>query len=231
MAQTFKDLQDRINLDYLNRTDFVQETKRAIIRAIKHYERARLWFNQTTTGIIAVATNVVALPADFIALDMVTHNWPLDLTKRIINQRDYERVTFRNMSGLSASVVEECAVYNNSLYLYPKTLAASTSLQVAYTYRLAALSADTDNNSWCDEAEDLICYHAAADVLANVIRGRPDDVSSMQNMEAVALASLQRARNLHMNTNEDLSVMGPVHRQESSKTDGSPPPNDQGKGV
>lgn len=228
---TFKDLQDRINLDYLNRTDFVAETKRAIIRAIKHYERARLWFNQTATAVtITSASSTLALPADFIALDMVTYSNTSVTVPQILNQRTYERVVYRSGAGLSSTALEECALFNNTLKVYPKP-AISTAIIVNYTMRLPVLSADADNNAWCDEAEDLICFHAAADVLANVIRGRPDDVASMRDMETVALASLQRARNLHMNTNEDLSVMGPVQRQESSKTDGSPSPSDMGKGV
>lgn len=228
---TFKDLQDRINLDYLNRTDFVQETKRAIIRAIKHYERARLWFNQTATATtITSASSTLALPADFIALDMVSYSNVQVTVPQLLIQRTYERVVYRSGAGTSATVLEECALFNNTLKIYPKP-AVSSAIIVNYTMRLPVLSADTDNNAWCDEAEDLICYHAAADVLQNVIRGRPDDVAAMRDMESVALASLQRARNLHMNTNEDLSVLGPVHRQDPSKLDGSPPPSDTGKGV
>src|ERR1700739_4361067 len=119
MAIQFGDIQNRINLDYLNRTDFANETKRAIIRAVKHYERARLWFNQTATAINAnTAAYSIALPADFIALDFVTYTVNAG-APQILNQRSYERITFKNQAGLSGTP-EECAVFNLALYMTPK---------------------------------------------------------------------------------------------------------------
>lgn len=222
MAITYSDIQNRINLDYLNRTDFTNETKRAVIRAIKHYERARLWFNQTATAINAsTAAFSIALPADFIALDMVTLTVNAG-PPQIVTQRAYERVTYLNQGGLSGTPAE-CAVWNNALYMWPKPSSAFP-ITVNYTFRLAELSAGTDTNAWLTEAEDLICYHAAADVLANVIRGRDADVVTMQALEMAALKSLQLARNVHMNTGEDLALIGPQQRQDPIKTDGSPNP-------
>ena len=114
MAITFKDMQDRINLDYLNRTDFTNETKRAIIRAIKHYERERFWFNQTATVINAsVAGYTISLPADFIALDMVNVSVN-GVAGAVVQQRTMERVTYRQSDGLSGTPVE-CALYGPSL--------------------------------------------------------------------------------------------------------------------
>ena len=218
MAVTFKDVQDRVNLDYLNRTDFTNETKRAIIRAIKHYERERFHFNQTATAINAsTAAYTLSLPADFFALDQVTVSvngvggFP-------VVQRTMERVSYRQSDGTSG-VPQEVALYANNLNFYPKPSSAFP-VTVRYTFQLAQLSADSDTNKWLSAAEDLVVFHAAADMMANVIRGRPDDVATFRDMEGVALASLQRYRNIRLNTNEDMSVMGPVHRQEPAKTDG-----------
>ena len=222
MAITYSDLQNRINMDYLNRTDFQNETKRAIIRAIKHYERARLWFNQTATAINAsTASFSIALPADLIALDMVTYTVNAG-APQLLPQRAYERITYKNQAGTSGTP-EECAVFNSSLFITPKPSSAFP-ITINYTFRLVELANGTDTNAWLTEAEDLICFHAAADVLANVIRGRDADVVTMQSMELAALKSLQLARNVHMNTGEDLALIGPQHRQDPIKTDGSPNP-------
>lgn len=215
---TFKDVQDRINLDYLNRTDFTNETKRAIIRAQKHYERERFWFNQTSTVINAsTAAYTISMPADFIALDMVTVSQN-GVGGTPVVQRTMERVAYRQADGTSG-VPQEVALYGGTINLYPKPSSAFP-LTIKYTFKLPDLSADTDTNDWLSAAEDLIVFHAAADMLANVIRGRPDEVQLMRDMEAVALTSLQRYRNIRMNTNEDLSVLGPIHRSEPAKSDG-----------
>ena len=221
MAQTYQGMQDRINLDYLNRTDLQGETQRAIIRAIQHYERTRLWFNQTQTAINAsTGSYSLTLPADFLALDMVTYtnNGGAPL---IIPQHTYERVTYRNQNATSGVPIE-CAVYNSQLWLTPKPSSAFP-VTLAYTFRLVQLSASTDTNSWCTEAEDLICFHATADLIANVVRGQAQDVMTYKQLEQQALMSLQKARDIRMNVNEDLSVIGPIQRQEPAKTDGGVP--------
>lgn len=215
---TFKDVQDRINLDYLNRTDFTNETKRAIIRAQKHYERERFWFNQTATVINAsTAAYTLSLPADFIALDLVTVSQN-GVGGTPVVQRTLERVKYRQADGTSG-VPQEVALYSGNLNFYPKPSSAFP-LTVHYTFKLPDLSADSDVNDWLSAAEDLIVFHAAADMLANVIRGRPDEVAQLRDMEAVALTSLQRYRNIRLNKDEDLSIMGPIHRQDPAKTDG-----------
>ena len=223
MATTFQNVQDRINLDYLNRTDLTNETQRAIIRAINHYQYERFWFNQTATAItMATATGVMSLPADFIALDMVTV--VANGATSIVQQRSMERVVYRQSFGASASgVPQECAVYNNTLNFYPTKPDSAYSVTVRYVNVLPALSAGTDTNDWLSAAEDLIVFHAAADVLQNIIRGRADEVAVMQQMEQQALATLQRARNIRLNTNEDLSEVGPLGRQFPSKTGGGDP--------
>ena len=220
MATTFQNVQDRINLDYLNRTDLTNETQRAIIRAINHYQYERFWFNQTATALTCVTTgNTVALPADFIALDMVTVKSSSAgyAAGYIVQQRSMERVTYRNAFGTVSGMPQEVAVYNGALNLWPLPHSAY-SLTVRYVNVLPPLSAGTDTNDWLSAAEDLIVFHATADMLQNVIRGRDQEVQEMQAMEAMALQALTRARNIRLNTNEDLSLVGPQQRQNPNKT-------------
>ena len=67
---TYKDLQDRIALDYLNRMTLGNEVKRAIQNSIKTYESTRYWFNEAST---ATATSAgiafINIPSDFLTLD------------------------------------------------------------------------------------------------------------------------------------------------------------------
>ena len=160
MATTFQNVQDRINLDYLNRTDLVNETQRAIIRAINHYQYERFWFNQTATAIAcSTSVNTVALPVDFIALDMVTVKSSSAgyAGGYIVQQRSMERIVYRNSFGTISGMPLECAVYNGAITLYPLPHSAY-SLTVRYVNVLPALSAGTDTNDWLSAAEDVIVF-------------------------------------------------------------------------
>lgn len=164
---TFRDMQDRINLDYLNRTDLTFETKRAIIRATKHYEKNRFWFNMTATAIaIGTASTTVAVPADFLILDFAT---VLDTSNSsLVIIRTFDRIAYKNTTPVSGVPVE-MAYFRDMFHFTPKPSSA-TSLTVYYTHALPTLSADGDTNGWTSAAEDLIVHHATADMLANVLR-------------------------------------------------------------
>jgi len=232
MATTFRDLQDRINLDYLNRTDLTNETKRAIIRAIKHYEKNRFWFNMTATAIAVGSTSVtVAVPADFLALDYVTVRDAS--TDYNVSIRNFDRVSYKNQAafaGAQSGIPAEIAYFRNTLYFTPKP-ASATSLTVYYTHSLPALSADTDTNDWCSAAEDLIVHHATADMLANVLR--VTDVSQIQShkqWELEAYNQLKVGNDIRLMVNQDPGVVGQNHSQ-LPKTPDSQLPNLGGIGT
>lgn len=215
---TFRDMQDRINLDYLNRTDLANETKRAILRAIKHYEKNRFWFNITSTALaIGSASVSVAVPADFLALDYATvRDSSID---SIVTIRTFDRIAYQNQAsaagGSAASgVPKEVCYFRDTLYFTPKPTSA-TSMTVYYTQALPALSADSDTNGWTSAAEDLIVHHATADMLANVLRVTdPAQVQAHKTWEQEAFAELQKGNQLRIGVNLDNATVGSQHQQK-----------------
>lgn len=216
---TFREMQDRINLDYLNRTDLNNETKRAIIRAVKHYEKQRFWFNLTSTALaIGTASTSVAIPADFLALDFATvRDTSLD-TQVVL--RSFDRIAYKNSNTSLSGVPAEICYYRDTLHFTPKPSSA-TNLTVYYTHSLATLSADADTNAWTSAAEDLIVHHATADMLANVLRVTDvEQVKAHKAWETEAYATLKAGNDLRMGFGADTGVVGTLHGQKP-KTPGS----------
>lgn len=226
MPTTFLDVQNRINLDYLNRTDLSAETKRSLIRAVRHYEKERFWFNTTATAINAsTASTGMVLPADFLALDFVTVRTVTGgSADNIVSMRTFERVAYQNRS-LTSGVPEEVALRGNSIHFFPRASSAFP-VTIYYTHALTTLSADADTNDWLSAAEDLIVHHAAADMIANVLRGDPIQYANHKQWEAEAYALLQYGRNIRMMTGEDNGMPSNIQRHvlASKKLDGGPMP-------
>lgn len=206
---TFREMQDRINLDYLNRTDLSNETKRAIVRAIKHYEKQRFWFNMTSTALaVGTASAVVAIPADFLALEYATvRDTSMDY---IVNIKAFDRIAYKNQNTSLSGVPAEIAYYRDTLHFTPKPTSA-TNITIYYTHSLATLSADSDTNAWTSAAEDLIVHRATADMLANVLRVTDtDQVTAHKAWEAEALATLKQGNDMRMGAGTDAAVVGTI---------------------
>ena len=214
---TYREMPDRINLDYLNRTDLGNETKRAILRAIKHFEKNHFWFNQTATALaIGTASVTVAVPADFLMLDYATvRDSSIDY---IVTVRNFDRIAYKNqtvaLGGSNASgVAQEVAYYRDAFYFTPKPSSA-TSLTVYYTHALTALSADSDTNGWTSAAEDLIVHHATADMLANVLRVTDkDQIASHKQWEKEAYDMLKQGNSARILDRLDGATTGTQHGQ------------------
>lgn len=209
---TYREMQDRINLDYLNRTDLGAETKRAILRAVKHYEKNRFWFNMTATALaIGTASTSVAIPADFLVLDFAT---VLDTSNSsLVVLRTFDRIAYKNITP-NSGVPTEIAYFRDLFHFTPKPSSA-TSLTVYYTHSLAALSADSDTNGWTSAAEDLIVHHATADMLANVLR--VTDVAQVQShktWELEAYKTLKEGNDNRIGIGLDGATIGMNHAQK-----------------
>ena len=216
---TFREMQDRINLDYLNRTDLASETKRAIIRAVKYYEKDRLWFNITATALaIGTASTTVAIPADFLALDYATVSW--NGNNEIMTIRSFDRIAYQNKGSVSAMPSEIC-YWRDSLNFSPKPSSATT-ITVHYTHSMPVLSADTDTNPWTSAGEDVIVYRATYDMMANVLRvADKDALASYKSMEMEAYKMLQYGNSLRQNTGAEGAVVG-SNQNQSPKTPHTP---------
>lgn len=208
---TYREMQDRINLDYLNRTDLGNETKRAIIRAIKHYEKERLWFNITATALaVGTASAVVSIPADFIALDYVTV--ADNGGNPIVNIKTYDRIAYQNRTAQSG-VPQEICYWRDQLMFWPKPSSATT-LTVNYTHSLPTLSADTDTNGWTSAGEDVIVFHATCDMLANVLRVADQNlIQNFKLQETEAFSMLKFGNKMRLTEGIDVGVVGSQQNQ------------------
>lgn len=209
---TFRDMQDRINLDYLNRTDLLNETKRAIIRAVTHYEKYRFWFNMTSTALaLGTTSSTVAIPADFLALDYAT---VLNNTVQVpVAIRSFDRIAYKNGTTSVSGVPSEVVYYRDALHFTPKP-ASATSLTIYYMHAFPQLSADSDTNPWTSAAEDLIVHHATADMLANVLRVTDKTQVDQHKMwEMEALKAMRDGNQIRMLFDKDKAAIGTQHSQ------------------
>jgi hypothetical protein len=191
---TFKDLQDRINLDYLNNMTLIAETKRAIRNAIKTYEAQRYWFNETLTAIAAsTVSSGIAVPTDFLTLDRLEVT--VNSNDYALIQREFFDIRDMNVSRTRGQPTHfayhgdkfELAIHPDSAY----------SINLHYIRSLAELSADSDSNAWTNEAANLICHAACVDLLSGVLQV-PN--SAAINRHVAMLAMAQNELNLRNGT-------------------------------
>lgn len=181
---TYSELQQRIASDYLNRSDFGNEIKRAIKQAIRTYERRRWRFNETASSIACSAgQSFISLPSNFLALDYLQVRYSGVNTK--LHQRDLSYILEMNAAS-STGVPSDFALRANKIELAVIPNSAY-SCSLYYLKSLSELSADTDTNSWTTGAhEDLIAYHATKLMWANVIRD-PQKAVMFAQLEQTAL--------------------------------------------
>jgi hypothetical protein len=184
---TYADLQQRIAEDYLNRSDFTNQVKRAILSAIRYYERQRWRFNETATAIATIAgQSYLALPANFLVLDalqisaygtlspLLPTNLDGLLTLRFTVDTGVPTHFYMRQNRIEIAVVPDSA-YSCPLY-YLKTL--------------PELSADTDSNSWTSNLhQDLIVYHATKLLWSNTLRN-PNEASRYAQLEQLTMSQL-----------------------------------------
>ncbi len=195
MAVTYLDLQNRINLDYLNRTDLQAETKRAIQASIRYYEGRRWHWNETSTNLASVASQAfVNVPADFMVLDLLQIT-AFGGTYKLV-ERDFEFIKNQNVTSFTG-VPSSFAIRQQRFNLSPIPDSAYT-IPCHYLQKLTALSADTDTNKWLSAAEDVIAYHATKIMYATVVRSQPDNVMLFQQLENEALGKLFAANEQRM---------------------------------
>lgn len=185
---TYLDVQNRIATDMLNRTNLNTQIKNGIQVTIRHYQRMRVWFNETSTALLCVAgVETVATPANYLYLQelMVIQNSaniqlvaaPFDFIRRL---------NINNTMGLPTRFCNygdnfHLANLPDSAYLLP----------CYYIKQLPALSADTDTNGWLSAFEDVIVYGAAKYVWANTIRNM-SAANAMAELEISAATEMYR---------------------------------------
>lgn len=185
---TYGEIQDRISQDYLNRSDYGAEVRRAILAAVRYYERRRWRFNETASSLTTSAgQSYLTLPSNFLVLDKLkitysgsTNNLDRQDLDYILDMRDNASQGVPTDFTIRAQKIE-LAVVPDSAYACP----------LYYIKSLSALSASTDSNAWTTGImEDVIVYHATKLMWANVIRN-DQEAAKYKALEdqAVAIAS------------------------------------------
>lgn len=183
---TYIELQDRINLDYLNRSDFSAETRRAIQAGIRHYERQRWWFNETATSLATSAgQSFVNFPANYHKLELLQITIASADYKLI--QRDYGRIKTMNTTRTRGQPTD-FAIYQNRIELAVIPDAIYT-LPISYLHKFPALSATSDTSDWTSAVEDLVVYHATALMWGTVLRD-PQKALVYKALEQTALSGI-----------------------------------------
>lgn len=188
---TYGTIQDRINLDYLNRSDLTAETQRAIQASIRHYERQRWPWNEAQTTLTAVvAQSFLTPPTDFLQLDVLQVT--LNSQDYALKERPFSIIREINTARGPNNLPRNFAIYQNRFELapYPDSAYLFTCY---YLKQLPALSLSTDSNDWISAAEDLIVYRASSIMWANVLRNN-DEATYYKNEEREALSALLRYR-------------------------------------
>lgn len=184
---SYSDLQQRVASDYINRSDFTNEIKRAILASIRFYERTRWRFNETATAIACSAGQAyIALPSNFLVKDYLQISasgglmplWQTDI-QGILELRQTSATGIPTHYHIRQNRIE-LAIVPDSAY----------SIPLYYLKTLPELSADADTNSWTTGLhQDLICYHAAAEIWSNTLRNATE-ASRFKQLEAMALSQL-----------------------------------------
>lgn len=190
---TYIEVQDRINNDYLNRSVFGAETKRAIQAAIRAHQTRRWNFNETSTALTCVVSQTyITLPSNFLILDDLRLNDGVNNLKLIERDPDW----IRNMNTAPTfGQPTDFSLYENRINLFAGPSSAY-SIPIYYIKTLSLLSADSDTNAWIQGAmEDVIAYHATKLMWSNVIRNDQQAVKfDLLEQRALANAETQHVQ-------------------------------------
>jgi len=191
MPTTLQDVQDRITLDYLNRTNLNSVVIRAVQAAIRHYERKRWPWNETTTTLTASNGQLtLTVPSDFISLDLLEIQY--QSATYSLSRRSFEEVRELNVTGNeNKNLPTSFAQRGDSFYLAPIPDSAYL-VNCHYLQKLPELSSNsmTSTNAWLSAAEDLIVYHATKLVWANTLRNT-EEATKYAQLERDAYTDLR----------------------------------------
>jgi hypothetical protein len=155
---TYIDMITRIQDDLVNESITVAQIKNAIITAISNYENTPFYFNQkigtfNTIGsqeyygaaALADIPNIVK----FRSAVVVDSGYSTQL-----NAVDFSEMDNRQ-DNLTVGRPYAYSAFAQQLRLYPIPDKAYT-VDLAYVYKFATLSADSDTNAWTNDAEEMI---------------------------------------------------------------------------
>lgn len=169
---TFSELAAQI-ADDLDRSSLSSQIRRAIKSAIKLHAGERFWFNETRDYTFSTAVGTDEY--EFVEDSGIADFEKVDYLKIYIGSRwePMGRMDPVEMEALHDQTQDgqpfAWSCYNKKFRLYPVP-DQIYSVRVAGHYKLTELSADSDENAWTTEAEDMIEERAKAIVFAKTIR-------------------------------------------------------------
>lgn len=188
---TYLDMITRIADESL-RADMTDQIKLCIQDAIAHYEVERFWFNQfrdrtfmTSDGqeFYGAADNgdiPSILDFDAVTLSVGPTRWPLTKTA-------YAELESWNADAATRGQPTHYAYWGRQIRLYPVPDNAY-QVRLSGLFKLPTLVADSDENAWTDDAEDLIRNRAKSILYSQYLR---DDANAARAM-ALELAVHER---------------------------------------
>jgi hypothetical protein len=184
---SYSDLQQRIAQDYLNRSNFTDQIKRAILAAIRFYERQRWRFNETSTAIACSAgQSFLALPSNYLAEDFLQISASGGLMPLL--QTDLQGILELRQTSSTGIPTHYCIQQNRiEIAIVPDS---AYSCPLYYIKTLTELSADSDTNAWTTGLhQDLIVHHATKLLWANTLRNTQEAVKHA-DLERLAMSQL-----------------------------------------
>lgn len=189
---TFGTMQDRI-ADELARTDLTSQIQKAIVSAVKYYERKPFFFNEGRFTLTTSASqeyygssdnaNIPNLVnADSVRITVGTTHYTLE-------KRDYAYIDEISSSTNTPGDPTDYTYYARQLRFYPIPNAARTVV-VSGTFATATLSATTDSNYWTTDGEELIRSRATWYLYKNIIKDR-EQAEDWKETELEALATIR----------------------------------------
>lgn len=162
---TYAEVMARIE-DDINRTDITSRVQEQIKKAIEHYKRFPMWFNEAQTTLTASSsTTFLTVPSDYIdtvELFINISGSPKRMTQKslreIIDGRPTGGSTPYAYSYFGDRFELECPV--NIQYTFP----------LWYIKELATLSASSDTSLWLSTGEDLIVARAEKVLYRDVLK-------------------------------------------------------------
>lgn len=166
---TFGEIQDRINNDFLNRTDLTAETARAVRAAIRYYERKRWWFTESATALATVASQShIAAPSRLFTIDWLRFFYATSASYAL-KQIDMDALLGMRAGAQAYGDPTHYALYEDRIELFPIPDSVKT-VQAYGIYQATTLSATATTNVWTSAAEELITFHATKLMWATVLR-------------------------------------------------------------
>lgn len=198
---TLATMRTRIETE-LNRTDLTDSVTAEIVSAIRHYERERFYFNETTSTFVTVSgTQSYANTATSLSDAVLIHNIVLTVnsTDYKLNRLDWDTYRRINTTASLTGQPYNWAYFGETVYFYPIPNGSFTA-NVAQVTRLTEVSMSATGsatNAWMTDGEELIRQRARAAVKINVLEQQDAKQEAMMTRDG-CLSAMERMAYLRL---------------------------------